>query len=250
MLIRLVIENLFSFGERKEFNTISNNRLKTLDNHKYNMNGLNLLKISSIYGANGAGKSNLVKSLKLFQKLVIEEEIPFGIKDAQFKFNSDSNNKQILAIEFIQENTAFYYGIEFLDNLVSTEELYLSGLGSKKDKLIFERRTNKNAVTEITFSENFEKDEKNQLLKSILLEEFVKPNKPILKLLSNRDNKFFRNVKKAFNWFEETLQIITPESKPGALAHIIEKNQEFKKYAEEIMCSFKIGITSLNSYFS
>lgn len=247
MLIRLVIENLFSFGERKEFNTIANNRLKTLDSHIYNMNGFNLLKISSIYGANGAGKSNLIKSLKLFKELVTKEEIPFGLKDAQFKFHSTRNNKQILVVEFIQENTAFYYGIEFLDNLVSTEELYLSGLGSKEDSLIFERKTNKNEITNITFSEDFEKDEKCQLLKSILLEEFVKPNEPILRLLSNRDNIFFDDVKKAFKWFNETIQIITPESKSSALAHKIEIDNEFKKYAEDTMCSFHLGITSLSS---
>lgn len=248
MLIRLVIENLFSFGERKEFNTIPNNRLKTLDNHRYNINGFNLLKISSVYGANGAGKSNLIKSLELFQGLVEKEEIPFGLKDTQFKFNADrNNNKQILAIEFIQENTAFYYGIELLDDLISTEELYLSGLGSKKDQLIFERKTNKDEVTEIIFSEDFEKDKKTQLLKSILIEEFVKPHKPILKLLSNRENKFFKDVKKAFKWFEETLQIITPESKPGALAHRIDIDKGFKRYAENTMNSLHLGITSLNT---
>ncbi len=247
MLVRLVIENLFSFGDRKEFNTISNNRLKTLDNHKYDMNGFNVLKLSSIYGANGAGKSNLIKSLQLFQKLVVKDEIPFRLRDAQFKFNYDSNNKQILAVEFIQENTAFYYGLEFLDNLVSAEELYLSGLGNKEDQLIFERKTNKDEVTKIKFSEDFENDEKSQLLKSILLEEFVKPNKLILKLISKRDNKFLKDVKKAFKWFEETLQIITPDSKPRALAHNIEKDIEFRKYAEDTMCALNVGITSLNT---
>ncbi len=63
MLIRLVIENLFSFGERKEFTTIPNNRLKTLDHHKYDINGFDILKLSSIYGANDAGKPALCISI-------------------------------------------------------------------------------------------------------------------------------------------------------------------------------------------
>ncbi len=247
MLIRLVIENLLSFGDRREFITISNNRLKTLENHKYNFNGFNLLKISSFYGANGAGKSNLVKIFKLFQDLVVNEEIPFGLKEGQFKFNRTRNEKQVLAIEFIQENKAFYYGIEILNNVVATEELYLSGLGIKKDRLLFERKTNEAGKSELLFSEEFEKDEKNKLLKSILLEEFVQPEKPILKLLSNRENKYFNDVKKSFYWFAETLQIITPDSKPRALAHKIERDKKFKKYAEDVMCSFGIGITSLRT---
>lgn len=248
MIIRLVIENLFSFGDRKEFSTIPNNRLKTLENHKYKVNNFDILKLSSIYGANGAGKSNIIKSLHLFQKLIIREKIPFKLKDTQFKFNSeDSNNLQTFAIEFMQEGTAFYYGIELLENIISTEELYISGLGIKEDKLIFERKTDKEQNTSIKFLEEFENDEKSQLLKSILLEEFVKPDEPILKLISNRDNKFLQDVKKAFNWFDNTLQIVTPTAKPRALAHKIDTDTDFKQYAEEIMCSFNIGITSLSS---
>lgn len=248
MLIRLVIENLFSFGDRKEFTTIPNSRLKTLNHHKYKINGFDILKTSSIYGANGAGKSNLIKSLHLFQKLVTKEEVPFKLKNTQFKFNSsECEQKQIFAIEFIQDETPFYYGIELLNNLIYTEELYISGLGTKEDKLLYERKTNENEITTINFLDDFEKDEKSQILKSILLEEFVKANEPVLKLISNRDNKFLQDIKKAFNWFNETLQIITPYSKPSALAHRIDTEKNLKEYAEELMCSFNIGVTSLSS---
>lgn len=246
MLVRFVVENVFSFGERKEFNMLPNQRLKTLDHHKYNFDGLNILKTASIYGANGAGKSNLIKSLELFQKLILKEEVLLKLKDTQFKFNANEDSrKQIFAIEFIQESVGFYYGIEFLDSIILTEELYLSGFGKTEDKLIFERKTNKEKITEIRFLEDFENDEKSQLLKSILLEEFVKPNEPILKLISNRDNKFLQDAKKAFKWFKDTLQIITPRSKPRALAHKMGIDKEFKRYAEDTMCSFNLGITSL-----
>ncbi|HOV10983.1 MAG TPA: AAA family ATPase, partial [Bacteroidales bacterium] len=152
MLIRFVIENLFSFGERKEFNMIPNKRLKTLEYHKYNDCNFNLLKMASIYGANGAGKSNLIKSLELFKKLIVREKIPFRLKDSRFKFNSSEDNKtQIFAIEFIQNGTAFYYGIELNGSRIETEELYLSGLGIENDSLIYERKTNKENSTVITF---------------------------------------------------------------------------------------------------
>jgi len=248
MLIRFVIENFFSFGERKEFTTIPNNRLKTLEHHKYSPNNLNILKTASIYGANGAGKSNLIKSLELFQKLVLKEEIPFNLQDSRFKFNSEKSLNQILAIEFIQENTSFYYGIVInSDNDILTEELYLSGLGSQPDKLIYERKTEDDKKTTIKFLEAFENDEKSQILKSVLIEEFVKTNEPILKLISNRDNKYLDEVKKAYRWFEDTLQIITPDSKPRALAHKIDIDKEFKEYAKDLMCSFNIGISELTS---
>lgn len=248
MLIRFVIENLFSFGERKEFNTIPNSRLRTLDHHKYHECGFDILKVASIYGANGAGKSNLIKSLELFQKLVVREKIPFKLKDSKFKFDSDNNmDNQLFAIEFIQDNTPFYYALILNGDRIVTEELYVSGLGKLEDKLVYERKTNEDSQTEITFLEEFEKDEKSQVLKSILLEEFVKPDEPILKLLSNRDNKFLKDVKIAFKWFDSSLQIITPSAKPRALAQLIDIDEDFKSYAKDLMCSFNIGITDLKT---
>ena len=107
MLIRFVIENLFSFGESKEFTTIPKKRLKTFQEHKYNYDGFEILKLSSIYGANGAGKSNLIKSLFQFQKLVTREEVPFKLKDTQNKFGIGKD--QILAVEFIQDNIPLYF---------------------------------------------------------------------------------------------------------------------------------------------
>lgn len=248
MLIRFTIENVFSFGERKEFNMLPYSRLGTLNSHRYNIIDFDILKMASIYGANGAGKSNLIKALYYLQKLVINEEIPLRLKESQFKFHpKGSDFSQVFAIEFIQDDLPFYYGIEILDGLILTEELYKSGLGKKKDELIFERKTNKKEETTIQFLEDFENDEKSQLLKAVLIEEFIKPDESVLRILSNRDNRFIADIKKGFRWFDETLQIITPESKPRALAHRIDKDSEFKKYAEDLMCSFNIGISTLTS---
>ena len=245
MLIRFVINNFFSFGEQQEFNTIPNNRLKTLTYHKYKGNDFDVLKISSIYGANGAGKSNIVKSLSILQKLVNGKEINYPLDSVKFKLR-ESDEKQLLAIEFIQQDKAFYYAVEISDGLIAVEELYLSGLGKSEDVLIYERKTTKEEVTSVTFNDEFENDEKSQILKDILLEEFIKPNETILKLLSNRDNKFLKDARIAFKWFSDSLIIINSNSKPGALAYLLETDNDFKNYAEDLMCSFNIGITSLS----
>ena len=247
MLIRLVIENLFSFGERKEFTTIPNSRLKTLEHHKYTTNGFSILKTSSIYGANGAGKSNLIKSLVLFRNLIVNGEIPYSLRNSTFKFNENDDSKdQLFAVEFLQNDIAYYYAIILNGVTIKMEELYLSGLGKSPDKLIYERKTDNEDITIISFLEEFEQDEKSQMLKSVL-EDFIKPDEPILKLLSKRNNIYLENVKNAYKWFEETLQIITPDSKPRALAHELDTDNDFKMFAEDFMSSFNIGITKLSS---
>lgn len=37
MLLRFTIENVFSFGDRKEFNMLPYNRLQTLNYHRYQL---------------------------------------------------------------------------------------------------------------------------------------------------------------------------------------------------------------------
>lgn len=248
MLIRFTIENFFSFGERKEFTMIPNHRLGTLLHHKYRENDFEILKMASVYGANGAGKSNLVKSLELLQDFVMGKVSLLKLNQTKFKFNQEkNNNSQIAVINFIQDSIPFYYAIELKNNRVATEELYITGLNKDDNELIFERVTDKDNITKITFSEEFEKDEKSQVLKSVLLEDFVKPNTPILELLSKRDNQFLRKVRIAYEWFEQTLQVLSPSSIVGNLAHMIDVDENLKEYAIDLMSSFNLGVTNLVS---
>lgn len=227
---------------------IPNSKLKTLKFHKYKRDDFELLKMASIYGANGSGKSNLIKGLNFLKKIVVNEKLPETLKFSHFKFQKDkSNSKQLLAIEFIQDDSAYYYALEICKSRIMIEELYESGLGRKKDRLIFERKTDLDDKTKIIFSKEAEDNERIQIFKSVLIEDFVKPDQPILKLLSQRENEFLKDAKNAYKWFSVTLRIITPATRPLALANRIDFDPEFKKYAQDIMCAFNIGITSMNS---
>lgn len=246
MIIRFVINNILSFGEEKEFNLLSNTRLKTLQHHIYNTNSLGILKLGVIYGANAAGKSNLIRCLSLLRDLVLKENIPIKLKNGQFKFQAEKETKpQLFAVEFVEDNEVLYYGVEILNGIIRTEELYKSGVGITADELIFERKTNDNLESTVQFSQAFEQYEKNQLLKSLLLEEFIEPHKPILKWVATKKNPLLAIAKKAYNWFKNTLVIIEPETKPIALTQRLDIDDNFRKYANDIMCSFHIGINDL-----
>lgn len=245
MLIRFVLENVYSFGDQREFSMIPNSRLKTLNNHVINNSGIGLLKLASIYGANGAGKSNLVKGLGLLRSILKNEQVPVDIENAVYCFNDDvAKSNMVFAIEFIEQGTPLYFGMVIQGGVIVKEELYLSGLGLENDKLVYERESGKSDV--LRFSKEFEADEKNMLLKQLLIEDFVKPKKPVLQLLARRDNPYFQSARKAMNWFSSTLQIIRPNSRPSALAQRVDTEVDFRKYANDLMCSFNVGIKKLN----
>lgn len=248
MLIRFVVNNIYSFGEQKEFNMLPSPRFKRLKHHAYSINDFKVVKMSSLYGANGAGKSNLINALSLMQELVREKISSKRVDFDRFKFaKSGDETSQIFAIEFFQDEQPFYYALEIKEGLIRTEELYESGLGKKKDRLIFERKTDEQKKTSTHFLAEFENDTESKVLKSVIEKNLSKPDKPLLKLLTTLDNSFLNDCFKAFAWFDDTLQILSPYSKPGALAHKLDVDEGFRKYAREIMLAFHTGINNLRS---
>ncbi|MBC6995694.1 ATP-binding protein [Neolewinella lacunae] len=244
MLIRVVLENIFSFGKQREFNMLPYKRLGTLPHHQYDLGGISLLKMASVYGANGAGKSNLIKTLELLQSFVREGKYPYGLKDSAFKFNSGPGVPQTIALEFIEQDIAYVYAVQLKGNVVFREELYRSGLSDAEDVLIYERFT-KEDKTVINFAEGFNSSDQGKVLKDILVSDFIHPDILILKLLSNRESDYFDDCRKAFQWITKTLVIILPAYKPNALAEILDNNSGFKSYAEDMMRAFNVGISSL-----
>jgi hypothetical protein len=69
MLIRFVVSNFLSFNEESEFNMIAGS-FKTHKHHVYKSGKVDVLKAAVFYGANGSGKSNLMKAIRFVQETV------------------------------------------------------------------------------------------------------------------------------------------------------------------------------------
>ena len=247
MLVRLIVNNILSFGEEKEFNMLPMPRLRTLKEHKYNINDLEVLKMASIYGANGAGKSNLIKCLAILEEIILKEIALINFSEnKKFKFiQKDEEDAQSFIIEFIQDNKIFLYGLEILNNIILTEELYLSGLGKEDNKLLFERKTNRETKEIQLTTSLLDKSDEGRVLKRVIEKNLAKPNKTIFKLLTTLDSFDLAEIQVALQWFENTLVIVTPDAKPSALSHKIDMDKNFRKYTEDLMKTFNIGIDSL-----
>lgn len=166
MLVRLILNNVFSFGIEKEFNMLPLSRLRRLKEHTYNCNGLDVLKLASIYGANGAGKSNLIKGLSVLKKFIVNENSIIS-DNTEFKFN-ETEDSQKFVIEFFTDEKFFIYGVEIFKNIVLNEELYLSDPIKGNDELIFERSTDYETKNIKINSVYLEKDIEGKTLKRII----------------------------------------------------------------------------------
>ena len=139
MLIRFLVKNLLSFKELTEFNMLPG-RFNRMPYHVYEADSISLLKLNAMYGANGAGKSNLIKALALLGQFVETGNLPIELLVETFKFDKESRKKDVyLGVEFIKDEVPFYYGITVNQGIIVEEELQFSGVGKKEDYVLFTR---------------------------------------------------------------------------------------------------------------
>lgn len=118
MLKRFNVKNFLSFSERQdgyseEFSMIPGNA-RYKKEHLYTCGSEKLLKFAAIYGANAAGKSNIVQALSFMQKLICIG-IPNRITEKYCK--TDIANKlkpSYFEVELIIDNHNYSYGFEIV----------------------------------------------------------------------------------------------------------------------------------------
>ena len=137
MLIRIVATNFKSYKDETEFNMLPSSSVRRKDWHVHKAdNGVNTLRAAVIYGANGAGKSCLIKALGQLQDMVVRGCLPPSSSRDANKYN-DPDLPVSIEIEFSTQNGQYSYGVSYNGNICVEEWLY-STVGSPV--CIFERK--------------------------------------------------------------------------------------------------------------
>lgn len=184
MILNFSVQN---FGSIKEKQTLSFEAKKSThleDTYIIHSGKYRILKLALIYGANASGKTTVLKALDFLRNIVLEPE---SKKTNELHFNPflfdphTPKQNSMIAIEFIQNGTKYFYQVEFFKKAVVAEELNFY----KPNKAnIYRRTTNLSSqFTEITFGskistdKTFEKNlEANTLWNNTVLGGFLKTN--------------------------------------------------------------------------
>ena len=188
------------------------------------------LRLSAIYGANGAGKSNLFFALNLLKSMVSEESLRnISIYDSlSFKFDDEFTNKPSgLAIEFYYNQKVFYYHVEFIRESVLLEELYLSE--RTKDIELFKREGSAISMN----GDNFAKGFKTQFVE--VLDRLVRPDMLLLSFMGKYYASEMPLVSEAYSWFIEKLEIILPDSSIHVVPHLFDSNNRYSELVNSMM---------------
>ena len=236
MVLRLIAENLTSFKEAVEFNTFPSSKSHSHENHKITCGHATALRMSAIYGANGAGKSNLLQALNLLQTLVKTEtlrKIDF-YDDPTFKLDSQCSGKPSgLAVEFYNNNV-FYYHVEFTLEEIVLEELLLSK--KSKDIPLFTRKR-----TDISIDSNYIGKGISEQFQDAL-KRLVRPDMLLLSFLGKYYSSESPLVVDAYQWFMKNLQLVLPDMFHGFVPHMIDTDSEFSELVNRTLPELKTGI--------
>lgn len=244
MLIRLVISNFLSIGKECEFNMLPA-PLKNHQNHLHNIPAkrLKVLKGAAIYGANGAGKSNIVKAIGFVQSMVLSGMIMPNVSRLKYKLDSDTNKKPtVFDIEFEWNKKFYAYHLELQDDIISEESLYELGF-QKEDKVLFERTFNsRTQKINVTIGGKKLYNKKNKMLSQLLANNILDNGKI---LLSNHAMFNDAKISNAFSWFREGLQIILPETVYPTIAKSLSDSSAFKNFANGIITTLDTGVSQI-----
>lgn len=126
MIVNFWVKN---FGPIKDKQTLSfeANKSKHLeDYYVINKNGMRLLKLGLIYGANASGKTTVLDALNFLRNLVLnplsKKTDKFAFKPFLFDRNTPNENTEF-AIEFIQNETRYLYEVELNQSAIIYERL-------------------------------------------------------------------------------------------------------------------------------
>ena len=237
MLVRFVASNFLSLKEEVEFNMLTGD-FETHPHHVYQAGEIAVLKAAAIYGANGAGKSNLVKAIEYLQRLVQKGSIFEPIGNKKFRLDPKLLEEPIrFEIEFRTLEKLYSYGIAIDYTEVLEEWLYES------DKMIFERKSKQVGKPLLKLADEYKKTEKQRLLIELIQDNLLESQE--LFISKNKKLKVADEIDAARAWIETRIRVIYPRTKYEGLVQDILESKATEDYMNETLGAFDTGVESV-----
>lgn len=244
MLYRIITGNYKSFAENTSFDLFPNPKRETFPNHVCGEGVTPVLKSTAIYGANGAGKSNLIKGMRFIQEFATtlntgkdSQKLRNWYLNNRFKLPVEDENKPIsFVVEFENNSRAYLYCLEIDANGVKSESLLLSGVG-KTNHIVFQRDRNGIVFKKAKVVESVRKILERQISENPFGS--VLATNGILHLTEDE------HMKNAFGWFMDKLEVIEISRDIPWLIDHFKDNADMMEFVGEIFTKVGLGIQNL-----
>lgn len=243
MIVRAAFENILSFDEETSISFVAGKS----DLHPSHVlrgqkrDDISILKTGIIYGANAAGKSNIIKAIQILKQIALGEWPKNRIEP--FKLKASNAKPSKLELTFKYDAKYYAYGVMFTISGIQEEWLY--EVNDRSAKKVFTREK-KSKEQIFSFAPSRANAKKNEFLN--FLGKGTPEKKSFLSEYVNRHGENLDAINKAYDWFYDILQIIFPESKFQGLTFRFEQDSDFKKDFKKLLNHFNTGVVDLKRF--
>ena len=165
MLLNITVENFRSIKEPITLDMEAMGQVSELKDNLVAKSRYKLLKSAVIYGANGSGKSNVLKALAFVINFVRhsinsqEDELINGITPFMLSVGNESK-PSFFELEFLIDETKYRYGFEVSQKKINAEWLFSLPKSKRKDIELFTREEQNIEVHKNNFKEGLKLEDK------------------------------------------------------------------------------------------
>ena len=242
MLLQFTVENFLSFDEPTTFSMRAGKDKDHLS-HLIRAGKETATKGAAIYGANAAGKSNLVLAMGFARDLIVGKSGASPHDLRPFRLGASQGRTSGFHWQFVHAGKLWSYGFDLTKTAVVEEYLFARDPQSGKDKRWFERTTDAEGATKAKLGADF-------------VSAITKDDAQLLKLKAPRldaDALFLREIlaekieaiAPIFEWFEDVLLIVRAEMVYEPLLWEARENQHFLNFLSVQLRDAATGIHHL-----
>lgn len=243
MLVQFSVENFLSFDEEQVFSMVATSG----DQHPTHLvpdvprKGESLLRAAALYGANGAGKSNLVQAMRFAKNLIVEGTHgtqPIAVRP--FKLGTEGGRPSKFEFIIKTQGVLYNYGFRLDANRIHEEWLYATP--NKHEVKFFERTTSEEGKVDVEVGPALSGRGSKQ---KQLLEFVAQGTRPNQLFLTETLERNVAEAKPIVEWFGQALLVTTAEEQDYNLdvrAHI---SKEFISFLALFLQAADTGIEDI-----
>jgi len=245
MIVSLSVSNFRSFSSEETFSLAASNKLSgTHDDHVVQIpnSDRNVLRIGVLYGANGAGKSNLYKALGYIRAIALgRREKHRGTGREPFRLADASGDPSSFDLQFIAGDRLYRFGFK-ADDIRITEEWLAEVIGGR-ERIVYERVTSPEGQVTVDAPGLKGMGEKLKALATV----GGPRNQSFLATVHVTLNKadYGEDLSTVLTWFKDGLELIGPNAPYLQLGSYLADNPDCIDFAGAFLKSVSTGVDHL-----
>lgn len=233
MLVSFTLQNWMSFQTEASLSLVASKekqhgeRIPVVDKYR-----TRILPLAVVYGGNASGKTNLFKALSFIKNLVVRGTHPSSaIPVENFLLDPKSATEPArFSLEVLVEEKIYAFSFAVTRKAVLEEKL-VEVLASS-EKVLYER-----SGSRIVFDKSLEKDQALQFV--------FRGTRDNQLFLTNSISQKVERFRAMYDWFENHLQLVAPDSRFGRFERFLEDGSPTLCAMRDALAHLDTGITNL-----